>query len=173
MHEILPSRPTIEQYELPRDAQWQSIDDVADDLIDITTLHMMAGSLAETIDEVVVPYVTLDDIYEVYDDWSSNEQQIVVARSEDDRIVGMVSYYMRPESEPFMESVAVHPDAQGSGIGMELIAVAIENIARTTDAEYVVAQAQERVAHIYERKLGAVSVASAAHLVTMHVDIVR
>lgn len=171
--ESQPTYNQIEQYELPPDEGWQHLEDLPQDLYDIVTLHALAGAEGDSIDETAVPSLSLEEAYDIYDDWLRNDQQLLVGRDEDGRIEGMISYYLQPQQAPFMESVAVYPEAQQSGLGMQLIAEAIREITSTTDAEYVVAQAQERVAKIYERKLGALAVTQANNLVTVRVYIER
>lgn len=124
-YELLP-KPNIEDYHLP-EGVWQSIDDVPEDFKRIVQLNNMAQSPARSIEEARLLPATLEDIYGAYDDWSTG-QEILVARDENGKVIGMLDYYYKPNGKAFVEAVAVHPDAQQGGIGAKLISAALNKL---------------------------------------------
>lgn len=151
---ILNSKPPVERYNLPGDADWQSVDEVPTDFRQIVELQMMAQREGAYIDDVARVPVSLEEVFEAYDSWTGG-QQVLVIRDETGSIIGMLSYYFESNGTPFLESVGVDPDYQGDGIGATLIDTALEELRDSTEAPYAVARAQTRVVDIYARRWGA------------------
>lgn len=144
----------VELYHLPTDSEWRSDEDVPKDFRQVVELQMMARMDGDSIDSITRSSVSLDDIYQVYDDWKGG-QEVLVSRDDDGKIVGMLSYYFESDGTPFFESVAVDPDVQGEGVGGALIDAAIGKVHDTGYRGNIIARAQDRVVGIYERKWGA------------------
>ena len=154
-HDKLPkTTPQIDKLQLPADPDWQTMDDVPSEFRQVVELHMMAQRDGAYIDDVQRAPVSLDEVYETYDGWSAG-QTVLVSRSDEGSIDGMLSYYFEKDGTPFLESVAVDPDVQGSGIGAALIDEALEDLRATSEAPYAIARAQSRVLDIYTRRWGA------------------
>lgn len=144
----------IEVYELPSDSEWEALRDVPKDFVQITELQMMAKADGAYVSDVDRGAVSLDDVFETYDDWNGG-QTVLIARDEDGDVAGILSYYIENDGTPFFESVAVDPSQQRAGIGDRLIRAGLKKVHTETGADAVVAQAQARVVAFYERHYGA------------------
>lgn len=144
----------VEVYNLPSDSDWETLRDVPTDFVQITELQMMAKADGAYVSDVDRDAVSLDDVFETYDDWNGG-QTVLLARDEDGDIVGMLAYYLEKDGTPFFESVAVDPTQQRAGIGDRLIRAGLDKVHTETGADAVVAQAQARVVAFYERHYGA------------------
>ena len=115
----------------------------------------MAMAEGDSIDNVRRQKVSTEDLLETCDDWEGG-QRIFVARDDEARIFGMISYYYGAAGVPFLESVAVDPRVQNTGAGSQLINTALQAIRdENPDAKVAYARAQARVIEIYERHWGA------------------
>lgn len=144
----------VEDYTLPRESDWQDIEDVPEDFRQIVELHMMAQRDGDCIEDVSREPVSFNDVCEVYDSWAGG-QRVLVVRDDMRSIVGMLSYYIGSSGLPFLESVGVDPAHQGEGMGATLIDAALEELRTKTTATHAVARAQRRVLDIYARRWGA------------------
>lgn len=154
-HDTEPSTDIIvETYDIPDEADWQSLDDVPLDFVQIVELQQMALNNGETIEDVVRGPVDLDTILETRENWLEDDAHIVVARDDEGAVIGMLSYYFLQQKQPFIDSAAVDPDIQRAGVLTGMMAAALEEL-RSSGAEFVHLRAQARVASIYERKWAA------------------
>lgn len=167
---ILEQSNIIERYQLPDDEGWQDIDDVPADLRRTVELHIMSRTPGESNEDVRLPNITLDEFYDVYDDWVRNDQQVRLVRDSEGGVVGMISYYLQRNGTPFMESVAVDPEERGGGIGGQLIASSAAEL-RGVGAETASTMAQPRVVEMY-KKMGAQVVGRVGDLVKMSIPLV-
>lgn len=151
---------SVLQYDLEQlqPDEWTDINDVPDDIKQIVGLQKMAQADGDYIDEVKFEPATYDEVMDTIDNWGT-DQKVFVERDEQRKIIGILSYYVKANGVPFFEVVAVDPHYQQYGTGARLIDTALQDAALETDAPVALAQAQERVVAIYERKWGAEVVA--------------
>jgi len=82
----------------------------------------------DDVDGGVEPITDMDELYEIYD--GVEGQDVVVARTPDNMIVGVASFDAR-RTVPFFEGVSVDPDYRGNGIAAALVSLVL---ARASDS---------------------------------------
>lgn len=154
-HDFSPAPEVlVEDFQLPDEADWRSLEDVPSDLVQVVELQRMALSDGDAIEDVGREPVDLDTVLEAHENWLKDDAHIVVVRDDEGAVIGMLSYYFLQRGLPFIESAAVDPNAQGAGILSDMVAATLEEL-RPSGAEFAHFRAQARVADIYTRKWAA------------------
>lgn len=98
----------IEEFIIPKDEYWSSVDEIPDNLRRVIDIYSMA--LRDDVEADVVEVEDIDEVYEVYDSFKDQECRIAKVG---EQVVGVVSFDFKGRKMPFVDGIAVDPNFRG------------------------------------------------------------
>lgn len=145
------------EYTIPQDVGWHELDEVPGDLLRLMSLYRTA---LQDEDDHVRPLETLDEFYDIYDQFRDNRCFVAGVREDGRDIITTVANYRRTsDGDSFGEGIATTPDYRGSGMARFTLQHLLDVAAHDGSRELRV-RAQPRTTALWER-MGARAIGSA------------
>jgi GNAT superfamily N-acetyltransferase len=145
------------EYTIPQDVGWHELGEMPSDLLRLMSLYRTA---LQDEDDRVRPFDTLDDFYDIYDQFRDNRCFVAGVREDRGDIITTVASYRRtPDGDSFGEGIATSPAYRGSGMARFTLRHLLDVAAHDGSRELRV-RAQPRTTALWER-MGAQAIGSA------------